>query len=293
MVEIKDIYQWIARRLNEEVLVKRPKKLTPLQEIEFNEKYGKSNQEIIDKFQLETKNRSFVNETLLPSPAIVQSITTNKMTAYASYNGYNRKGYGSSGGSTYELLRVNYVIYFDKSLYEAVKLIDNGDWVEIGGNITNFNSFMCQAIHDRGDWGKLVTSDVETTIPNKTEIGNNPWYSYVMNIEINLTAIKKISKMAFMDPFAISRIGAVKPSHSDGCFIATAAFGNQDISEVIVLRELRDKVLVNYLVGRIFIASYALLSPPIASIIRQSYLLRKLTRAFLRSIVLPFVGRIN
>ena len=190
MVEIKDIYQWIARRLNEEVLVKRPKKLTPLQEIEFNEKYGKSNQEIIDQFQFETKKRSFVDELLMPSPAIVQSITTNKLTAYASYKGYNRKGYGSSGGSAYELLRVNYVIYFDKSLYETVKLIDNRDCIEIGGKITNFNSFMSQAQKDKNNLSTWLTSDKETTIPNRTDIGNNPWYSYVINIEINPTSIK-------------------------------------------------------------------------------------------------------
>jgi hypothetical protein len=80
-------------------------------------------------------------------------------------------------------------------------------------------------------------------------------------------------------------------NHKSDCFIATAAFGNQDITEVIQLREFRDKVLRNSVAGRCFISTYGVLSPPIAFVIRQSNWLRKATRSFLRRVVLPVTKR--
>lgn len=50
----------------------------------------------------------------------------------------------------------------------------------------------------------------------------------------------------------------------NGCYIATAVYGDYSAPEVMVLRRYRDEVLYRKSVGRLFIRIYYFLSPPIA-----------------------------
>src|SRR5207302_1434925 len=63
-----------------------------------------------------------------------------------------------------------------------------------------------------------------------------------------------------------------------GCFIATAAYGSELSSEVALLSQFRDHVLLRYRAGRLFVKTYYCVSPPMARFIAQSELLRSLTR---------------
>ena len=114
----------------------------------------------------------------------------------------------------------------------------------------------------------------------------------IYNFKIKLSGIEVISEPS-LSP---SLLGA-KPNpyyqtqNSSKCFIATAAFGHQDVIEVIQLREFRDNILRNSFAGRCFIFTYGILSPPLASIIRESNWLRKITRRFLRKFVLPIIKK--
>jgi len=66
-----------------------------------------------------------------------------------------------------------------------------------------------------------------------------------------------------------------------GCFIATAAYGNADDPTVRHLRMFRDRVLDRSGAGRAFIRIYYRASPPLAWVLKQSYLLRTATRTLL------------
>jgi hypothetical protein len=77
---------------------------------------------------------------------------------------------------------------------------------------------------------------------------------------------------------------------SEGCFIATACYGDYDAPEVIILREFRDDVLDQTRFGKILIKTYYTISPIIAKIISQSDNLKDRTRKFL---LRPLINKIQ
>jgi hypothetical protein len=73
---------------------------------------------------------------------------------------------------------------------------------------------------------------------------------------------------------------------SGGCFIATAAYGSKMEPHVKLLRDFRDKFLLNNALGKGFVRSYYTYSPPIADFISKHDHLRTIVRVSL----LPVVG---
>ncbi len=63
-----------------------------------------------------------------------------------------------------------------------------------------------------------------------------------------------------------------------GCFIATAAFGSPLESHVLILRQFRDRVLLQCEPGRMFVRFYYRHSPPVAAAIENSAILRIVSR---------------
>jgi len=68
---------------------------------------------------------------------------------------------------------------------------------------------------------------------------------------------------------------------SQGCFIATAAYGTPIADQINVLREFRDVVLLKSTAGSQFVALYYQLSPPVADFIAGNEPLRILVRELL------------
>ena len=71
-----------------------------------------------------------------------------------------------------------------------------------------------------------------------------------------------------------------------GCFIATAAYGSYLHPKVALLRAFRDDYLLTNLPGRLFVALYYRVSPPIADLIARHALFRWVTRLLLTPVVL-------
>jgi hypothetical protein len=87
----------------------------------------------------------------------------------------------------------------------------------------------------------------------------------------------------------VHRIAAAPPPQSmrsgggSSCFIATAAFGSPLAREVQALRRFRDRYLMDHPAGRVFVAAYARLSPPLAELVRRHAALGAATRLGLRA----------
>jgi len=70
---------------------------------------------------------------------------------------------------------------------------------------------------------------------------------------------------------------------NEGCFIATACYGNYESVEVLEFRKFRDRILAKSFWGRKFISVYYVVSPPMASLINKSEISKRIVRDFFLS----------
>jgi hypothetical protein len=66
-----------------------------------------------------------------------------------------------------------------------------------------------------------------------------------------------------------------QPEKAGMCFVATAACGDPFATEVLLLSAFRDDILSRSRIGTAFVSLYYTLSPPVASVIAQSKMLRR------------------
>jgi len=79
--------------------------------------------------------------------------------------------------------------------------------------------------------------------------------------------------------------------HRSGCFVATAAYGDEDAIEVRFLRLFRDRVLSSRLSGRLLVSLYYRWAPYPAWVVERTPLLRRLARWCLDLIVTQIEAR--
>lgn len=107
-------------------------------------------------------------------------------------------------------------------------------------------------------------------------------------------AIKPLKKMykeekadKVKTEIALKQLGA---DSKGGCFIATAVYGNELKPEVVLLRQFRDEVLLQNLLGKLFVKFYYAISPSLANAVEE----QEQIKTFIRNKFLnPFVKKIQ
>lgn len=82
-------------------------------------------------------------------------------------------------------------------------------------------------------------------------------------------------------------------SKKEGCFIATACYGNYESDEVMEFRKFRDDVLLKYLLGRIFVSAYYFISPFMVILICQSEFSKSVIRKLILTPLLNLIKKPN
>ncbi|MDP8257141.1 MAG: fibronectin type III domain-containing protein [Candidatus Alcyoniella australis] len=85
-------------------------------------------------------------------------------------------------------------------------------------------------------------------------------------------------------PVTVSGMSGLSGENGD-CFVATAAFGDYDSAQVVVLRQFRERVLRPSAAGRALIRLYAQHGPTAAALISGSAALRMAARSLLQPLV--------
>jgi len=112
----------------------------------------------------------------------------------------------------------------------------------------------------------------------------------IINHDIEEWRYEKCKKIFYEDGSADKILTDYKSTNqkSGGCFIATATFGDYNSTEVIFLREWRDKILMESIIGRLFVQSYYKISPFIAPIISKNNNLKKISKFLLIKFIHSF-----
>ncbi len=69
------------------------------------------------------------------------------------------------------------------------------------------------------------------------------------------------------------------PTKNEGCYIATACYGDYNCPEVLIFRSYRDNYLSHYAFGKLFIRIYYFISPSIAKGLKNRQIINKLIKS--------------
>jgi len=106
-----------------------------------------------------------------------------------------------------------------------------------------------------------------------------PWLEKALQLDPNLQGVPDALRQAKQQ---------AGTGGKSNCFVATACYGSPEAPEVIVLRRFRDQVLAPSRFGRLTVAAYYRISPPIADWLRRNPRVRDVVR---RCLLRPIVTR--
>lgn len=93
----------------------------------------------------------------------------------------------------------------------------------------------------------------------------------------------------YVDKLAVKH-GIISSADKEGCFIATACYGDYNSFEVVLLRNYRDEKLLTTFGGSIFVKLYYTLSPFVARQLDKSNRLKQFVRTYFLN---PIVNKIR
>jgi hypothetical protein len=167
---------------------------------------------------------------------------------------------------------------------EAVLTYEVWAWVYVSGNVTGviaLDFWEGKEGRQLSSTRMLFTSGTNGTYVQKTDMMQAPPGTTHLRIHLLGTGWSDGAEVRF------DEIGFWPPGGDfwqrlrDACFIATAAYGTETASQLDILRDFRDQVLLENALGSRFVAAYYRVSPPVADFIAKSDFLRAVVRELL------------
>jgi subtilisin family serine protease len=147
-------------------------------------------------------------------------------------------------------------------------------WTQIRGTTTGYSVERATALD--GPYSEIGTTPWATYEDSTITAGNTYYY--------RVRASNTFARSLPSTPVAVAAKGS-GGGGGGGCFIATAAYGSYLEPRVMVLRHFRDRRLLPWWGGRLFVKEYYRCSPPVAEFIRTHEGLRAVARWALTPLV--------
>jgi hypothetical protein len=80
-------------------------------------------------------------------------------------------------------------------------------------------------------------------------------------------------------------------NNKSGCYIATVCYGNENTTQVVILKKYRDEILVKRIWGKTFISLYYKFSPKVSDFLRNKKTLNKIIKTYILDKVVHHVTK--
>jgi hypothetical protein len=147
-------------------------------------------------------------------------------------------------------------------------------WIYISGNVTGVIALdFWTGVNGRplSSTTELSANDTDDIYVQRTGMMQSPVGATCVRIRLLGTGWDEGGEVRF------DEIGFWPPM-GGFCFIATAAYGTETASQLDILRDFRDQVLLESALGSRFVGAYYRLSPPVADFIVRNDFLRAVVR---------------
>jgi hypothetical protein len=160
---------------------------------------------------------------------------------------------------------------------EAMVTYEVWGWIYVSGNVTGvitLDFWEGKEGRQLSSTRMLFTNDTNGAYVQKTDTMQAPPGTTHLRICLLGTGWNDGVEVRF------DEIGFWPPGRNlwDRCFIATAAYGTETASQLDILRDFRDQVLLENALGSRFVEAYYKLSPPVADFIAKNDFLRAVVR---------------
>jgi len=149
-------------------------------------------------------------------------------------------------------------------------------WIYVSGNVTGVIALDFWEGRDGRQLSStrvLYVTDTNGAYVQKTDTMQAPSGTNYMRIRLMGTGWEKGGEVRF-DEIGVFWLKGL-------CFIATAAYGTETASQLDILRDFRDQVLLKSALGLRFVEAYYRISPPVADFIAKNDFLRAVVREIL------------
>ena len=172
---------------------------------------------------------------------------------------------------------------------EAVLQYAIWGWMYVSGNVTGvitIDFWEGKEGRQLSSTTMLSTGDTHGSYVQKTDTITAPAGTTYLRICLLGTGWSDGAEVRFDEIGVWAQGGGFWDWLNGHCFIATAAYGTDTATELDVLRDFRDRVLLSNALGSRFVDAYYKLSPPVADFIGEIDFLRAVVReAFVNPVV--------